>query len=161
MTKTVLNHGNTELKGTRVNMVLDCLMPLPKSMHQQSKKCTASDTVLCVAPPQKKSGDSSPPRHGTLLRLLQTDCLGVSEGTFPGQQCAVNRHHLQSPRPSLGKWLRLRLIQNFQLYVCFRGLVGVDTCLEQRGEKFSHQCLVVHLPIQNDKAGFVPTESCP
>ena len=34
-------------------MVLDCLMPLPKSMHQQSKKCTASDTVLCVASPQK------------------------------------------------------------------------------------------------------------
>ena len=51
--KTVLNHGNAELKGTLVSMVLDCLMPLPKSMHQQSKKCTASDTVLCVASPQK------------------------------------------------------------------------------------------------------------
>ena len=50
--KTVLEHGDTELKGTLVSTVLDCLLPLPKSMHQQSKKCTASDTVLCVASPK-------------------------------------------------------------------------------------------------------------
>ena len=160
MTKTVLNHGNTELKGTLVSMVLDCLMPLP-SQCISSPRNVPHPTLFFVSHPPKKSGDSSPPGHGTLLRFLQTDCLGVSEGTFPGQQCAVNRHHLQSPCPSLGKWLCLRPIQNFQLYVCFRGLVGVDTCLEQRGGKISHQCLVAHLPIQNDKAGFVSAESCP
>ena len=156
----VLNHGNTELKGTLVSMILDCLMPLPKSLHPQSEKCT-DPTLFFVSHHPKKSGKSSSPGHGTLFRFLQTDCLGISEGTFPGQQCAVNRHHLQSPCPSLGKWLCLRPIQNFQLYVCFRGLVGVDTFLEQRGEEISHQRLVAHLPIQNDKARFVSTESCP
>ena len=159
--KTVLKHGDTELKGTLLSTVLDGLLLLPESMHQQSKRRAASDTLSFLAPHNKKSGDSCPPRHGTLTRFLQTDCLGVPEGTFPGQQRAVNRHHLQSTCPSLGKWLCLRPIQNFQLYVCFRRLVDADTFLEQRGEEFSHQRVVVHLPIQNAEARFVSPESCP